>query len=68
MIALLALLLAACYSPKLEYENGQLACPDDVCPTGMHCASDDTCWHTNESSVMVMGGILLEGDVRRTGD
>jgi hypothetical protein len=40
---LLALLVAGCYQPSPP--NGALLCsPDRECPSGYHCAIDDTCW------------------------
>src|SRR5256885_13108646 len=36
------LLLAGCFAPR--YQNGNLRCPDQQCPSGYHCAADATCW------------------------
>jgi hypothetical protein len=70
MRALLALtlcvLVAGCFSPK--YQNGDLRCvPSDAhpCPTGYHCASNNTCWQ-NGSEPAPGGGDM--GMVSDTGD
>ena len=40
-----AALSAGCYSPSLDFDNGELACsPSGQCPSGYHCATDDRCW------------------------
>ena len=33
---------AGCFDPR--YTSGDLRCAAGECPTGFHCAADDTCW------------------------
>ena len=33
---------AGCFNPK--YSNGNLKCDNGKCPSGYHCADNDTCW------------------------
>ncbi|HEX4460303.1 MAG TPA: hypothetical protein VIA18_20135, partial [Polyangia bacterium] len=43
---MLVLLYAGCYAP--DYGNGALQCAaGGVCPSGLHCASDNRCYTAN---------------------
>jgi hypothetical protein len=52
---ILATLLVGCQSA--DYQNGDLVCGtvDPVCPTGFHCASDNTCWLDGQGPGLDMG-------------
>jgi hypothetical protein len=47
---ILAVAMACCGCVSLP-QNGALKCgfdPAHACPSGFHCASDSTCWRTNQ--------------------
>jgi hypothetical protein len=48
------LLLVGCFSPK--YKNGDLRCENGKCPSGYHCAVNDTCWKNGSDPEIGDGG------------
>jgi hypothetical protein len=54
--ALLVLAVAAgCFSP--HYRNGDLTCSSaGKCPSGLHCAADNTCWLNGQDPTLDLGG------------
>jgi hypothetical protein len=47
------LLLVGCFNPK--YRSGDLHCESGKCPSGYHCAADDTCWKNGSDPVSDAG-------------
>ncbi len=65
------LLLAGCFAPK--FLDGKTPCAaDSDCPSGLHCATDKTCWHTGRDPVNDLSMTLADdgglGDMSMNGD
>jgi hypothetical protein len=55
----LALLAAGCFNPK--YHDGNLRCNAGKCPSGYHCAMNDTCWKNGSDPVLDLS-VAMEPD------
>src|SRR5262245_28020777 len=48
-MAAVAVISGACFNPRFEYAEGQLACNEGACPPGYHCRTDNRCAQGNEA-------------------